>query len=164
MTAWYSCINQKLVLRDLWAGLYCMDAHICWHHCKVKTIHTVYGNPISLIDDRRKCRAQGMMGWLRINTMLFERCLFTLSLPIILWARYFRRLAISPIDQLHKINYFNCFNFTKIQTIFKNKDGLPESFPLQNISSTQPHIGNYLLYIKIQTIFENKNGLSESAV
>ena len=39
---------------------------------------------ISLIADRRKCYAQGMMGRLEVNTALFDWLLFTLSSPIIL--------------------------------------------------------------------------------
>ena len=46
------------------------------------------------IADRRKCRAQGMMGPLRVNTMFSDWCLVTLSGPIILCARYFQQSAI----------------------------------------------------------------------
>ena len=56
---------------------------------------------ISLIADHRKCCAQGMMGRLRVNTALFNWLLFTLSGPIILSTRHFRRSAIRLMILYH---------------------------------------------------------------
>ena len=50
--------------------------------------------PISLIADRRKCRAQRMMGRPRVTTAPRDWLMFTLGRPIILCMRYFRRSAI----------------------------------------------------------------------
>ena len=61
---------------------------------------------ISIIADRRKCRTQGMTGRLRVNTMLFDWCLFTLSLPIILFERYFQQSAIRLMVKLSNYFYF----------------------------------------------------------
>ena len=72
---------------------------------------------ISLIADRRKCCPQGIMGRFRgrfrVNMALFDWLLFTLSSPIILSARHFRRSAIRPIS-------FHLWNtdFSPIQIIF----------------------------------------------
>ena len=64
-------------------GKYCnSDAYVCENRAS-----NFIG--ISLIADHRKCCAQGIMGLLRVNTVLFDWWIFTLSRPIILSAWYF---------------------------------------------------------------------------
>ena len=66
---------------------FCPDwSLICWNLGLVALSSPV---SISLIADRRKCCAQGMMRPLRVNVALFDWWLFTLSCPIILSAWHF---------------------------------------------------------------------------